>query len=405
MIVMDEDTCMVDVARYFIAFSDRRILRQMRALPRRDCGRCTASSPTSPKAGEKGDIETLEELSETAMEASLCALGKSAPNPFLSTLRYFRDEYEAHIKEKSVPGPVLQGTDRLPYIDPEKCKACMICLRKCPADAIDGGKNKIHVVDQEKCTKCGTCFEVCPPRFGAVQKGFPASRFPPILKKKNHQKEQEKMSDILLQIDGKEVKAAGRDDVLEAAQGAGIHPHALPSRKAGALRGMPALHRGSGKARWTKLVVSCVYPVEKGSGGHNPVRKVDRIRKTILELLLAHAPDAFELQDLAKEYGADKNRFEKEASFCIHCGLCPVLRRGQKKHAVGFVDRGTRKEISFIPEIAAKECWDCKECFPLCPTSYLTQAVMRISYHRQALQCGGGLPDGFGRRISGGRGI
>ena len=169
MIVMDEDTCMVDVARYFIDF-----------LTDESCGKCVPcreglrqmhkilTNITEGK-GREGDIELLEELSETAKEAALCALGKSAPNPFLSTLRYFRDEYEAHIKEKRCPA--LSCKELISYhIDPDKCKACMICLRKCPAEAIDGGKKKIHVIDQEKCTKCGTCFEVCPPRFGAVTK-------------------------------------------------------------------------------------------------------------------------------------------------------------------------------------------------------------------------------------------
>jgi len=97
----------------------------------------------------------------------------------------------------------------------------------------------------------------------------------------------------------------------------------------------------------------------------------------ILQLLLAHAPDAFDLQDLAQEYGADKDRFEKEASFCIHCGLCVrYCAEVKKKNAVGFVDRGIRKEISFIPEIASKECWSCKECFPLCPTEALQAAFV-----------------------------
>jgi len=169
MIVMDEDTCMVDVARYFIHF-----------LTDESCGKCLPcreglrqmdkilTNITKGK-GKEGDIELLEELSETAIEASLCALGKTAPNPFLSTLRYFRDEYEAHIKEKRCPA--LSCKELISYyIDPDKCKACMICLKKCPAGAIDGGKKNIHIIDQEKCTKCGTCFEVCPPRFGAVKK-------------------------------------------------------------------------------------------------------------------------------------------------------------------------------------------------------------------------------------------
>ena len=99
----------------------------------------------------------------------------------------------------------------------------------------------------------------------------------------------------------------------------------------------------------------------------------------ILELLLAHAPASPILLELAKEYGADVNRFEKESSFCIHCGLCVRYCTEVKKlNALGFIDRGTRREINFIPEIAAKECWNCKECFPLCPTSALQAAYVLV---------------------------
>jgi NADH:ubiquinone oxidoreductase subunit F (NADH-binding)/(2Fe-2S) ferredoxin/ferredoxin len=169
MIVMDEDTCMVDVARYFIEF-----------LTDESCGKCapcregllqmhTILTNITKGKGKEGDLEILEQLSETAVEASLCALGKSAPNPFLSTLRYFRDEYEAHIKEKRCTSLSCKELIAF-YIDPAKCQACMMCGRECPSGAIDGGKNKIHIIDQEKCTKCGTCFEVCPSRFAAVKK-------------------------------------------------------------------------------------------------------------------------------------------------------------------------------------------------------------------------------------------
>ncbi|MFZ5868406.1 MAG: NADH-ubiquinone oxidoreductase-F iron-sulfur binding region domain-containing protein [Thermodesulfobacteriota bacterium] len=169
MIIMDEDTCMVDVARYFLNF-----------LTDESCGKCvpcregirqmlkTLTNITQGK-GKEGDIELLQQLAEVAGEASLCALGRSAPNPFLSTLKYFRDEYEAHIKEKRCPA--LSCKELISYyIDPDKCKACTICGRKCPSEAIVGGKSQIHVVDQEKCTKCGTCFEVCPMKYGAVMK-------------------------------------------------------------------------------------------------------------------------------------------------------------------------------------------------------------------------------------------
>jgi NADH-quinone oxidoreductase subunit F len=169
MIVMDEDTCMVDVATYFVNF-----------LTDESCGKCVPCREglrqmhkvlknITEGRGSESDIELLEELSEVAIDASLCALGTTAPNPILSTLRYFRDEYEAHIKESRCPAYVCKELIAY-HIDPEKCQACMICLRKCPAEAIIGGKKTIHIIDQEKCTKCGNCFEVCPPRFGAVKK-------------------------------------------------------------------------------------------------------------------------------------------------------------------------------------------------------------------------------------------
>ena len=169
MIVMDEDTCMVDVARYFLDF-----------LTDESCGKCVPcregmrqmlkilTNITQGK-GKEGDIELLEQLSETAIEAALCALGKSSPNPFLSTLKYFREEYEAHVKDKRCPALSCKELIAF-YIDPEKCKACMTCAKKCPSNAIISAKNQIHIVDQEKCTKCGTCFEVCPPKFRAVTK-------------------------------------------------------------------------------------------------------------------------------------------------------------------------------------------------------------------------------------------
>ncbi len=186
------------------------------------------------------------------------------------------------------------------------------------------------------------------------------------------------MSEILLQIDGNEVKAREGMTVLEAARSAGIViPTLCHHEKLEPFGGCRLCIVEVDDRGWTKLVVSCVYPVEKNLVVRTRSEKVDRIRKMILELLMAHAPDAFELVELAKEYGADRDRFEKEASFCIHCGLCVrYCAEVKKKNAVGFVDRGIRKEISFIPEIAAKECWNCKECFPLCPTEALQAAFV-----------------------------
>ena len=169
MIVMDEDTCMVDVARYFVNF-----------LAGESCGKCSPCregikqmrkilTDITEGRGREGDIELLEELALSTGSASLCALGRSAPNPVLSTIRYFRHEYEAHIREKKCPAFSCKQLVSY-YIDPENCQACLICYRKCTSEAIIGGKDRVHVIDQAKCNRCGTCFEVCPTRFGAAMR-------------------------------------------------------------------------------------------------------------------------------------------------------------------------------------------------------------------------------------------
>ena len=179
-----------------------------------------------------------------------------------------------------------------------------------------------------------------------------------------------------MQIDGKEVTAKEGMTVLEAARTAGIYIPTLCYHEElapyGGCRICIVEVEGS-----NRLVVSCVHPVEENLVIRTRSEKVDRIRKTLLELFMAHAPDSPVLQELAAAYGADRDRFEKDPSFCIHCGLCVrYCAEVVKKNAVGFIDRGIRKEISFIPEIAAKECNSCKECFPLCPTSYLQAAFV-----------------------------
>jgi NADH:ubiquinone oxidoreductase subunit F (NADH-binding)/(2Fe-2S) ferredoxin/Pyruvate/2-oxoacid:ferredoxin oxidoreductase delta subunit len=169
MIVMDEDTCMVDVARYFVNF-----------LCDESCGKCVPCREGLKQArkilddivagkGKEGDIEKLKEIAEATSTASLCALGKTSANPMLTTLRYFKDEYEAHVKEKRCPALVCKNLVSY-YIDPAKCAACTLCFRNCPVGAVEGERGKIHMIDQTKCTKCGTCFEVCPPAFRAVKK-------------------------------------------------------------------------------------------------------------------------------------------------------------------------------------------------------------------------------------------
>jgi ferredoxin len=169
MIVMDENTCPVDIARYFLDFTQKE-----------SCGKCPPCRVGTRQMlnileritsgqGQEGDIERLQRLAETVRDGSLCALGGTAPNPVLTTIRYFRDEYEAHIKEKRCPALLCRELVSY-YILPDKCEGCMICLRNCPTEAIKGGKRTTHIIDQDKCIKCGTCLDVCPPRFSAVVK-------------------------------------------------------------------------------------------------------------------------------------------------------------------------------------------------------------------------------------------
>jgi bidirectional [NiFe] hydrogenase diaphorase subunit len=186
------------------------------------------------------------------------------------------------------------------------------------------------------------------------------------------------MSTIHLQVDGKEVAVEEGMTILEAARSVGILIPTLCTHEKlapyGACRICTVEADANGR---TNFVAACQYPVEKGLVVRTRSDKVNKIRKVLLEQMLAHAPDAEALQPLAREYGADRNRFEPEPSFCILCGLCVrYCAEVKKKSAIGFFDRGAKREIAFIPEVAARECWDCKECFPLCPTSALQAAYV-----------------------------
>lgn len=186
------------------------------------------------------------------------------------------------------------------------------------------------------------------------------------------------MGKVRLQIDGQEVEAEAGTTVLEAARQAGVgipslchHPRLKPY---GACRLCLVEARQGGRSR---LVVSCVYEVAEGLEVTTRSEKIARLRRAILELLLARAPHSPQLQQLARVYKANARRFPPESSFCVQCGLCVRYCAEVKQlHVVGFTGRGTRKEIAFVPELAARECASCQECFPLCPTSYLQAAYV-----------------------------
>jgi NADH-quinone oxidoreductase subunit F len=169
IVVMDETTCMVDVARYFLNFTKTE-----------SCGQCTPCREGLERLyrildrictgqGEKNDIQKLEALSLTIKDSSLCGLGQSAPNPVLTVLEYFRKELEAHVVDKKCPAGVCP--DLVVYtIDTERCSACGLCRKACPVDAISGAPKVPHTIDPERCVRCGSCFDICPPKFSAISR-------------------------------------------------------------------------------------------------------------------------------------------------------------------------------------------------------------------------------------------
>ncbi len=188
------------------------------------------------------------------------------------------------------------------------------------------------------------------------------------------------MTEVTLTIDNKEVKAERGMTILEAARISGINIptlcHHNRLKPYAVCRICMVEIEAKGK---TSIDTACTRPVADDLVVRTRTEQIDEIRKTILELMLARAPESEVLKNLAKEYGANRDRFEMVPSFCILCGLCVrYCAEVKKKNAVGFIDRGVRREIGFIPEIATRECWRCRECFPLCPTEALQAAFVLI---------------------------
>jgi len=167
MIVMDEDNCMVDIARFFLDFTVDE-----------SCGKCTPCREGTKRMlelldkiteghGTQEDIAKLESLAYSIKESALCGLGQTAPNPVLSTLHYFRHEYDAHVNERRCPAGACKNL--MQYTITDKCVGCTACARVCPVSCISGERKAMHTIDQNKCIKCGACAEKCP--FGAIVKG------------------------------------------------------------------------------------------------------------------------------------------------------------------------------------------------------------------------------------------
>ena len=306
MVVMDKDTCMVDIARYFLDFTQKE-----------SCGECVPcrlgtrqmldilKDITSGK-GKPGDIELLTELGSAVKRGSLCALGQTAPNPVLTTIRYFRDEYEAHINEKRCPALVCKALIRYQIVA-EKCRACGLCAKACPADAITGAKKTPYVIDQSKCVKCGVCLETCPAKFGAVEcVSGPMAGGVGV------------MDEVTLKIDGLDVKAAPGTTILEAALANGVYiPHLCyhpDLRTVGVCRLCMVEIQGRG------LTISCKAPVEQGMVVKTDSPDISSIRRVAVELLIInHHADCLscpkdadcQLQEVARFIGISEERLEQ----------------------------------------------------------------------------------------------
>ena len=389
LVVMDEDTCMVDVARYFLEFAWKE-----------SCGKCTPCrlgtkqmldilTDITEGKGDIRDIEVLEKLSEGIIKGSLCGLGQTAPNPVVTTLRYFRHEYEEHILNNRCTARVCRNLIHFDIL-PEKCTGCHICYKVCPVKAISGDPKQIHYIDQESCIKCGLCLEKCPVKFSAIEK-YAGEKLTVLVI----------MKPITLTIDGRKITTEKGKLLLEAARENGIyipnlchHPDLDPT---GVCR--MCVVEISGRPGH---VVSCVTPAEEGMEVRTDTDSLRLTRQISLELLhVNHTQDCTscyqnnqcKLQEVTAYVGVDKSRLDRmrrtkpeipadtsnpfftlDHNKCIMCGICVrTCDEVQGVNALDYMNRGFETVIATFGNkpIVESVCESCGECVARCPVGAL----------------------------------
>ena len=383
LVVLDDTTCIVDLARYFITFTQHE-----------SCGKCapcrlgttqmlTLQERICAGEAQPADMTALEQLAQAIKSASLCGLGQTAPNPVLTTLRYFKEEYDAHIEDKRCPAGVCTGL--ISYrIREEQCTGCQLCRRECPQQCISGERKSPHVIDVEACINCGICIE----RLQVRRCGG---------------KVMTTRADIVeFTIDGMPVSGTGDETVLQVARRHGVYIPTLCY-----LEGLEAY--GGCRlclveiAGMRGLNTACTVKIAPGMRVQTTTPEIDSARKITFELLLADHPmeclvcarnQRCEFQEVAAFLGIREVRYPKtreplpldtsnpffirDNNKCILCGRCVrTCHDLQGVGGIGFINRGSMSLIGTSNDVPLVEtnCESCGECVVRCPTGALTNRM------------------------------